>query len=92
MTRVSPPGIVPEPSDSVVDGAAEDQLAEIKAAMTGEVRLCILLTFTHGDAVQVEARQKGRWRKVGPLIFPPKGGTTADTLAMLAGFRRGDKK
>jgi hypothetical protein len=64
----------------MADTKADDMLAEIRAAMKHpDVRLHLPLTFTHGVGVQVYI--KGR--KVGPLLFPPDGGTVADTLHML---------
>lgn len=78
--------------DTQTESREDAVLAEIKAAMKGQVRLDIVYTFTHGDAIQVEAHkphgsERSGWRKVGPLLFPPTGGTTADTIAMLLGFR-----
>jgi len=79
-------------SDTQTESREDAALAQIKEAMKGEVRLCIVYTFTHGDAVAVEAHKRGAspkagWKQVGPLIFPPTGGTTADVLAMLVSFR-----
>lgn len=66
------------------DGSAE--LDQIREAMQGyDWRLEAVLTFGHGIAVQVYAKGRGakRHSKVGPLIFPPEGGTFADVLTML---------
>ena len=66
----------------------ERVLAEVKAAMRGAyVRLNIVITFSHGDAVQVEKKVGNRWSKVGPLIFPAGVDTLADVLTMLATMR-----
>jgi hypothetical protein len=66
--------------------SAPDALAEIRQAMQGyDWRLEAVLTFSHGVAVQVYAKapHSKRHSKVGPLLFPPDGGTFADTLRML---------
>lgn len=71
----------------------DEALAAIRAAVSGwSVRFNIVRTFTHGDAVQVEGKDSigGRWKKVGPLIFPPDDGSLADTLTMLAAMRAAD--
>lgn len=60
---------------------------EIKTAMRGEVRLSIVPTFTHGDSVRVEGKVGGRWKRIGPLIFPPDDGSLTDVLSVLASFR-----
>ena len=64
-------------------------LDEVRAAMkSDEVRLNLVPTFSHGEAVRVEIKNgSARWRKVGPLMFPADGGTTADVLVMLAEMR-----
>ena len=64
-------------------------LAEVRAAMAAdEVRLSIVRTFGHGDAVRVEHKQYGeRWKTIKTLLFPADGGTLADTLTMLASMR-----
>lgn len=71
--------------------ATEEQaLTDIRAAVANwSVRFDIVRTFSGKDAVQVETRdeQRGRWRKVGPLIFPHEGGSLADTLTLLATMR-----
>ena len=55
-------------------------LAEIKDALKQPyVALHFVQTLTHGRAVQVKIKT----RKVGPLIFPPDGGTVGDVLALL---------
>ena len=66
----------------------EDEVLDaIREAMRGyDWRLEAVLTFTHGVAVQVYAKPRTgpkRYSKVGPLIFPPDGGTFADVLTML---------
>lgn len=64
-------------------------LAEIREAMQGSAwRLVPVMTFSHGIGVQVWATKPGssanaRGSKVGPVLFPPDGGTIADTLQML---------
>ena len=61
----------------------EEALAELRAALKGpDVSFHLVQTFTHGRAVQVKVKT----RKVGPLIFPPHGGTEADSLRLLAGL------
>lgn len=69
--------------------AREDEaLSAVREAMQGyDWRLEAVLTFTHGVAVQVYQNVgagRAKWVKVGPLLFPPDGGTLADTLAVLA--------
>jgi len=76
--------------------SAHDVLEDIKRAMCGwEVRLWIVpILGQNREGVRVEVRNgAGRWTKVGPLLFPPDGGSTTDTVAMLMEFRekRGDE-
>jgi len=70
---------------SARDASAE--LDQIRAAMQGyDWRLEAVLTFGGPSpvAVQVYAKTQGkRYAKVGPLIFPPDGGSFADVLTML---------
>jgi hypothetical protein len=72
-----------------MDEHEQELLAAVRTALReDDVRLHIVGTFTHGAAVQVEARPwGGRWKKAGPLLFPPDGGSLADTLTMLAEMR-----
>jgi len=77
--------------------SAHDVLEDIKRAMGScEVQLCIvpLLIGPHKEAVKIRVRNgAGRWINVGPMLFPPGGGSTTDTVAMLMEFRekRGDE-
>jgi hypothetical protein len=69
-----------------MSAAENDALDAIRQAMRGyDWRLEAVLTFSHGVGVQVYAKARGakRHSKVGPLIFPPDGGTFADVLTML---------
>ena len=72
-----------------MDQHETDLLAEVREAMRADdVRLHIVRTFTHGASVQVEARPWGaRWKKAGPLLFPPDGEDLSYTLGMLAEMR-----
>ena len=64
----------------VVNPQETDALAQVREALgSSDVRLALVHTFTHGRGVQVYVKT----RKIGPLIFPPEGGTLADTLHML---------
>lgn len=63
-----------------------DVLDEIRTAMKGTPSLDLVHTMSHGIAVQV---RQGR-KKVGPLLFPPDGGTVADTLQMLGTLATGE--
>lgn len=71
--------------------AEQQHLVAVREAVAEyDVRFHLVRTFTHGTAVQVEARPENcRWRKVGPLLFPPDDGTLADVLTMLAEMRVG---
>lgn len=52
------------------------------------IEIAPTLNFSQGemvDTARVFTRtENGRWRKVGPLLLPPKGGDRADLLALLA--------
>lgn len=56
-------------------------LAKIQRLLSdGRATLKQVHTFTHGPGWQVMENS----RKVGPLLFPPEGGKTSDTLRLLA--------
>jgi len=55
-------------------------LAEIRHALSQPfASLHLVTTFTHGRGVQVKIKTS----KVGPIMFPPEGGTVGDLLAMI---------
>lgn len=70
---------------------AQRELEHIKEVMQGDQwRIEAVHTFTHGTAIQVSVKgDKGRYKNCGPLLFPPEGGTTMDTLNMLGIFSVG---
>lgn len=59
----------------------------------GTWRVESVVTFTHGLGVQVYARVAGgtggRWHKVGPILFPPEGGSIGEVLTALADLADG---
>jgi hypothetical protein len=68
----------------------DPNVTALRAAMQGLVRLEIVPIYFNPrftEGVQVYEQIGKRWSKVGPLIFPPDGGTLADTLTLLASMR-----
>lgn len=63
----------------------QEALDTIRAAMTGHGWRVQSVVTMRGLALQVYARVgvTNRYEKAGPLLFPPDGGTVADTLGML---------
>lgn len=65
-----------------------EALDQIRTAMQDfDWRLEAVLTFGGPSSLAVQVYEKAagskRYTKVGPLLFPPDGGSIADTLQML---------
>lgn len=67
-------------------------LDQIREALQGtDWRLEPVMTFTHGIAVQVYAKQpNGRYKKVGPFIVPNEGENVSHVLALLGTMTQRD--
>jgi len=59
--------------------ASLEEIAQALLDPNASIRLPVVFGGPAPRAVQVYVKT----RKVGPLLFPPEGGTLADTLSML---------